>query len=315
MALPLKLTLACSCFLAVANAAAPEVPGALHLRMIQQHPAPVLSGLSGREFKWLVDPARLPQAPAAAFAELWRRVEEATTTGGFATTARTGKKPLKVDTAIKEYLDTPNQDLWKQGYVLRVTTKARKGDGRRSVTVKAIHADAARTLATPLLVQGAQATTEAEGNVGLGREGHLTEYVEKGSSWQVAAEDLGALRLGDFGKYLPELLKLGLPASTRLVSTKVYALQVKAGSLGAPGLESFPVSMEGWSKTEGGPIFLFDLSYRLGGGYYQGAAAHAAGERFMIQVLGEALKELNLPASGRWGGSKVRVLLNRPLPD
>ncbi len=317
MVLRLQSILACSFLLLVAGAQAPasETPGALHLRMIQKHPAPALTRLSGREFKWLVDPARLPQAPEAAFAELWSRVEGAAEKAGFVTASRKGAKALKLETAVKEYLDTPGQDLWKQGYVLRVTAKARKGGGLRSVTVKAIHAEFERTMATPLLVQGAPAITEAEGNVGFGREGRLAEYVEKGSTWQVAAEELASLSLGDFGKYMPELLKLGLPASTRLVSTKVYALQVKAGSLTAPGVDPLPVSMEGWSRTEGGPIFLFDLSYRLAGSYYQGAASHEAAERFMTQVLGGELKDLNLPTSGRWGGSKVRALLNRPLSE
>jgi hypothetical protein len=179
--------------------------------------------------------------------------------------------------------------------------------------VKAIHADALRTLAIPLQVLGVEATTESEGNVGLSRNDELGEYVEKGSSWRVDVDQLGSLTLGDFGKFMPELLKLGLPANTMLISTKVYAVHTKPGQIIFPGAEPFPVSLEGWSKTEGGPIFLFDISYRFNGGYYTNAPSHTAGERFMTLVLQGALKEWTLPDSGRWGGSKVRDLLNHPL--
>jgi hypothetical protein len=229
--------------------------------------------------------------------------------------SRKAKKPLKVEATIKEYLDTPGQGLWKLGYLIRVTTKAKKGAGNRTITVKAINEDVLRTLATPLMVVGVDARTEAEGNVGLGRNGQLAEYVEKGTSWSVSAEQLGSLTLGDFGKFMPELLKLGLPPTTQLVSTKVYAFQTKPGDLILPGQEAAPVALEAWSRTLGGEIFLFDLAYRLKGDYYTNPASHQAAEGFMTRVLYGDLKALTLPGSGRWGGSKVRALMNRPVAE
>jgi hypothetical protein len=180
--------------------------------------------------------------------------------------------------------------------------------------VKAIHEDAVRTLATPLQVVGVKSWTEAEGNIGLGSDGQLAEYVEKGSSWLVPREKLGSLTLGDFGKFMPELLKLGLPATTQLVSTKVNSFHAKPGQLVVPGTESFPIALEGWSRKDGGPVFLYELSFRYDGlDYYSSPAANTTGEAFLIKALHGGLKDLALPQSGRWGGSKVRLLMNRPL--
>ena len=294
---------------------AADGPKHLYLSMIEQYPAPMLQGLTGREFKFLVDPARLPGDPGEAFRALWQRIEAASARAGFSVAPLPGKKgakPFKVEHAIKEYLDTPGQDLWRRGYLLRVTTKAKKGEDNRTITVKAIHEDPLRTLATPLVLVGAGATPEAEGNVGLGGNGQLREYVEKGTSWQVRREQLGSMKLADVGKFMPELMQLGLPGETQLLAIRVHAVSAKPGRLVFPGVEPFPVAMEGWSRTEGGAIFLFDFSYRSEGDYYRNAPAHQAAERFMTTVLHGDLKDLALPASGRWGGSKVRALLNRP---
>lgn len=292
-----------------------DTPHSIHQQMIERYPTPALKDLSGREFKFLVDPTQLPKEPKTAFTELWQRVATAAEAAGFSVTARKDGKSSKVDATIKEYLDTPGQDLWKHGYILRVSTKAKKGEDNRIITVKAIHQDVLRTLATPLTVLGAEATVEAEGNVGLGRNGRLGEYIEKGATWQVRLDQLGLLSLGDFGKFMPELLKLGLPPGTRLVSTRVYAVKIKPGQLVLPDAPALSVSLEAWSRTEGGEIFLLDLSYRSEGDYYRNATAHRAAERFMAEVLCQDLKNLARPDSGNWGGSKVRALLNRPGPE
>ena len=294
---------------------AAEAPKLLHQRMIEAHPAPALNDLAGREYKFLLDPAQLPKEGGAAFVEVWKRLAAAAMKVGASATSPKEGKSLKVETAIKEYLDTPAQELWQRGYVLRMTTKAKKGDGNRAITVKAIHGDPRQTLATPLVVLGAEAKVEAEGNVGLGRDGRLGEYVEKGATWQVRLDQLGALTLGDFGRFMPELLNLGLPPGTRLVRTRVYAVQAKLGQLVLPEAGPLPVSMEAWSRTEGGEIFLLDLSYRTAGDYYRNAAAHQAAEKFLAEVACRDLPGLAWPESGRWGGSKVRVLLNRPGPE
>ena len=295
---------------------ATDAPKPLYVRMIEQYPTPALKNLSGREYKCLIDPASLPKDPKEAFNELWRRLEVASEKGGFTMTrSRKASKAFKVESTIKEYLDTPGQDLWKQGYLLRVTTKAKKGEGMRTITVKAIKDDVLRCLATPLLVVGVEARTEAEGNVGLGRNGQLAEYVEKGASWSVSAEELGSLTLGDFGKFMPELLKLGISAKTQLVSTKVFAFQGKPGDLSLAGMEPSPVALEAWSRTPGGEIFLFDLAFRVKGDYYSNTVAHKAAEGFMARVLYGDLKGSTLPDSDRWGGSKVRALMKRPVGE
>jgi hypothetical protein len=293
-----------------------DAPRPLYVRMIEQYPAPALKDLTGREYKCLIDPASLPKDPQEAFNELWRRLDAIAGKGGFtATRSKKTSKPFKIASTIKEYLDTPGQELWKLGYLIRVSTKAKKGAGNRTITVKAINEDVRRTLATPLKVVGVEARTEAEGNVGLGRNDRLSEYVEKGTSWVVSAEQLGTLTLGDFAKFMPELLKLGLPPSTQLVATKVYALSTKPGELAFPGTEPAPVALEAWSRTAGGEIFLFDFSFRFKGDYYTSPVSSKAAEQFMTKVLYGDLKATTLPSSGRWGGSKVRALMNRPVAE
>jgi hypothetical protein len=296
-----------------APAQAPDPPRPLYLLMVEKYPAPILKDVHAREFKYLVDPARVPKDPQAAFQEIWARIRAESGKAGFTVSGKKDKKTLKIGASAKEYLDTPDQDLWKQGCLIRVTSKSKNGGKSRTITVKAIFEDAARTLATPLVVVGAESTTDAEGNVGLIRDGQLGEYVEKGTTWTVAPDQLGTLTLGDFGKFMPELLKLGLPATTQLVSTKVYAVHVKPGRLESPGSEPSPFALEGWSRKEGGDIFLYEISYRIGGlDYYNSPQAHLAGEQFLSRVLQGGMKDLALPQSTRWGGSKVRLLMNRP---
>lgn len=132
------------------------------------------------------------------------------------------------------------------------------------MTVKATDEDAVRCLSTPLVVVGAKGKTEAEGNVGFGPQGLLREYIEKGSTFPVTLEQLGALTLGDFGKFMPELLKLGLPAGTKLVGTKAYTYRVKPGAILLPGTEPCGISMEAWAHKDGGKPFLMDFSFGYG---------------------------------------------------
>jgi len=290
-------------------------PEPLFKQQVQAHPAPKLEDVSGREYKFLIDPAKAKGTPAEAFKEIWTQVKASAAKQGVTVTEK-DKAPLKVEMTTKEYLDTADQALWKKGYLIRITTKYKAGiaDGKGKVTVKAIFEDPAKTIAAPLELVGVKGEAECQDNVGVGKDGRLVGYIEKGAGFSVALEDLGKMSLADFGKYMPELLKLGLPGDTRLISSKAYSYRVRPGFVVLPGTEPCGVSMEGWALKEDGPIFLYDFSY----GYedlslYESPETHLQGELFLGKVLQVGLAGLALPDNGRWGGSKVRVLMKRPI--
>ncbi len=287
----------------------------LYVRQTLANPAPKLDDVAGREYKFLIDPAKTKNTPAAAFKDIWSKLQAAAAKHGFTVTEK-DKNPLKVEMTTKEYLDTPDQALWKKGYLIRITTKYKAGmaEDKGKVTVKAIFEDLDKTLAAPLTVVGIKGESECQDNVGMAAGGTLKGYVEKGASFSVTLSDLGKMTLGDFGKYMPELLTLGLPADTKLVSNKAYSYRARPGFIVLPGTEPCGVSIEGWTNKEDGPIFLYDFSY----GYedltlYENAETHQEGERFMTKVLFGELSGLALPDNGKWGGSKVRVFMNRPI--
>ncbi len=294
---------------------AQEQPGALFAKTVAKYPAPQLADVGGREYKCLFNIEKFSEDPDVAFKDLWGKIKAASAQAGFKVEQKE-KKHLKVERAIKEYFDTPGQDLWKKGYILRLTTKFKDGEESLAVTVKATDEDAVRCLSTPLVVVGAKGKTEAEGNVGFGPQGLLREYIEKGSTFPVTLEQLGALTLGDFGKFMPELLKLGLPAGTKLVGTKAYTYRVKPGAILLPGTEPCGISMEAWAHKDGGKPFLMDFSFGYGDlDFYESREVHGAGEAFMLKVINGELKNFLMPSSGSFGGSKVRVLMNRPISN
>ena len=114
---------------------------------------------------------------------------------------------------------------------------------------------------------------------------------------------------------MPELLKLGVPAETELIANTAYSYRIKPGAVVLPGTEPCGVSMEAWSATEGGAPYLYDFSFGYGDvDFYNIAETHAAGEQFMIKVVKDELGGLASPDSGKWGGSKVRQMMKRPIP-
>ena len=296
---------------------AKEAPPPLYASTVAKYPAPMLSDVDGREYKILFDPAKTSPDMATAFKDLWDKIKAASAKQGMQVTEK-DKNPLAIEFSTKEYFDTPDQALWGKGYLIRITTRYKDGKPGDpvAVTVKAVFDDAGKTLAVPLTVVGVdKSKTEAEENVGFGPDGQLRGYIEKGSSFSVPLASLGKLTLGDFGKYMPELLKLGLPADTPLKSTKAYSYRVRPGAVVLPGIAPSGVSMEAWSRTEGGAAFLYDFSFGYSDlDYYAVAATHAAGEQFMTKVMKDELGALASPDSGKWGGSKVRQLMNRPVP-
>jgi hypothetical protein len=295
---------------------AADSPKALYEKTVERYPAPALKDVGGREYKFLVDASKMKGTPEAAFKELWKRIKTAAARNGFTVTEKS-KKAFKVDRFTKVYYDTSDQALWKRGYLVRVTTKAKGGTagGSAALTVKAIQEDAAAALAVPLAVaSGATAKTEAEDNVGIGPGGELRGYVEKGSTVTVPIDSLGKVTLGDLGRFLPELLKLGLSADTPLVGTRVVSYRVKPGTVALPEGIASGIALEAWATREGEAPSLYDFSFGYAGvDFYTSSATHAAGEEFFRKVCQGDLADLEMPRSGKWGGSKVRVLMNRPI--
>lgn len=301
---------------AAGMAAAADEGKPLHARTIARYPAPKLEDVGGREYKFLIDPDKAKGTPEEAFKAVWTQVKAAAAKRGFTVTEKE-KNPLKLEMSTKEYFDTPEQALWNKGYLVRITTKYKDGkpDESVGVTVKSVMDDALKTLATPLAVVDLKTKTEAEGNVGPSPDGGLVEIIEKGSTFSVKPADLGERTLADFGKYMPELLKLGLPATTKLVGTKAWSYRVRPGAVILPGTEPCGVSMEGWAAKEGGAPYLYDFSYGYGDvDFYAVAETHAAGEQFLLKVVMGELGSLGMPDGAKWGGSKVRKLMNRPVP-
>lgn len=309
--------LLCAAVLATAAVATPlQAAEPVFQTMFRTMPAPALEQVQGREYKFLIDPAQVKPGMDAAFVDIWQQVVRAAQQRGF-TIDEKDKNAFKVDVSTKEYFDTPDQALWKAGYLIRISTNIKDGkpDSNARVTVKAVNRDAATVLARALKVEGVdKAKIEAEDAIGFQAGAKLGQYIEKGASFNVPATALGARTLGDFAKHVPELAKIGLPASTKLKGTLVYSYRVKPGAVVLPGVGGCGVSMEAWSKTADGKPYLYDFSFGYGDiDFYAETEAHAVGERFMDVVFGDQLYKLQ-PADGeKWGGSKVRQLMNRPL--
>ncbi len=310
----LLLAAAATAWSGVAAAAEPTKP--LYVQTIEKYRAPVLDDVGGREYKFLIDPSKMKAKPEDAFKDVWKKVRAAAEKNGFTVTEKE-KSPFKVELATKEYFDTADQALWKAGYQVRVTNKYVDGkpDTSVAVNVKSVNPDARVAMAAPLAVKGGtKVKVEAEGNVGIGPGGALREYIEKGVTFTVPAAELGKMTLQDLGRFVPELLALGIPADAALVGKKAYSYRVKPGAVVLPGTEPCGVSMEAFADKEGGAPYLYDFSYGYSDLYfYDIAQVHAAGEQFLLKVLHGELANLALPESEKWGGSKVRKMMNRPI--
>jgi len=298
-----------------ASAIAAE-PVQVYQAMIKKYPAPALAEVQGREYKFLIDPAQTKPKIDDAFVDIWQQVALAAERRGFKIDEKK-KDAFKVELSTKEYLDTADQALWKAGYLIRLSTRYKddQPEPNVSVTVKSINRDIPGVLARPLAVAGVDKfKTEAEDSIAFLPGGNLGQYVEKGSSFTVPTATLGARTLGDFGKFIPELMKLGLPADTKLVGNLAYSYRVKPGAVVLPEVGACGVSMEAWTKTKGGAPYVYDFSFGYGDvDFYAVREAHAVGERFMEAVFADQLYKLQPKDGEKWAGSKVRFLMNRPL--
>lgn len=290
---------------------------AVYLDTIIKNPSPLLDQAPGREYKFLIDPAKTKSGIDEGFKDIWTQVQAAAKKQGFVVQEKE-KNPLKVELGTKEYFDTKNDDLWKAGFLIRITdrfTKDGKPSGVARVTVKTANRDTKKVLSFPLDVVGVKNfKTDAEGGVGFGPGGKLREYFEKGANFQIPLAEIDTKTLGGFAKFVPDLLKSGLPANTPLVSKKAYSYRVKPGYVVLPGTEPCGVSMEAWTLSRDGAPILYDFSFGYGDiDFYNNHDLHAAGEAFMVKVVKKGLPQFYSTDLERWGGSKVRQLMNRPI--
>lgn len=271
--------------------------------------------ITGREYKILIDPAKTNPDMGAAFKDIWAKAKSVAAEMGITMTERE-KKPFELSPTVKTFFDTPSLDLWKKGYLIRVTTNFKNGYpvSPMRIAVKSINGTFTKVLGAKLETKGVAGKASAEDNVCIGKDGQLSGYVEKGVNFNLGRAELGEMNLAEFGAYVPELLKLGLPADTRLQAIPAFGVRCRPGFIKLDGLEQpLAVSMEAWSHTEGGAPFVYDFSFGYDGDFSQQAVAHKAGEKLTLALYKKLGDSLGVQNAWRWNGSKVRMLLNQPL--
>lgn len=271
--------------------------------------------VEGREFKFLVDPAKVNPDMAKAFKEIWDKAKAVAASKGISITERE-KKPFALSPVVKTFFDTEDMKLWKAGYLIRVTINYKKGypSSEVRVMIKRIGQPAKTILAGKMSAAGdVKAKCSIEDNIGINADGSLYSYLEQGLSFRVERSALGDMELADFGKFAPFLLKLGLPANTKLVAYPAFGTRCRPGFIALPGLDKpVAVSMEAWARTDGGAPFVYDYSYGYDGDFDKMTATHAAGEDLLTALYKELNPSMGFENPARWGGSKVRVLLGQP---
>ena len=269
--------------------------------------------IEGREFKFLVDPGKLPPALSDGFKEIWKQAKEVAAKEGITMTERE-KKPFELSPTVKTFLDTADMGLWKKGYLIRLTINYKNGYpvSPYRVVVKALDPGFKKALAAKLDAPKVKGKVSASENIGIGKDGQLSAYVEKDVSFSLGRAELGNMDLADFGAYVPELLKLGLPADTKLVAYPAFGVRCRPGFVQLPGLDR-PVafSMESWSRTPDGPPVVYDFSFAYEGDYAKMAEVHKAAEKFTLALYKDLNDRLGFKDTWRWGGSKVRLFFNQ----
>ena len=301
--------------------AAAQSPAPLYARLVAQYPAPALAGVHSAEFKFLIDADKVKGTPEAAFVQMWTRLQAAGTGSGF-TISEKWDMPYRVSSSYQEYFDTADQQLWGKGYLIRVIKrlspvgkKHKPPSPDLEVTFKSILPDFNAVMAAPMQVAGAEMTKgKAEENIGAGPRHTLSSYIEKTATIVVPPGKLGDLTLGDFAKFLPELAGLGIPAGTKLQGTRAYTVEMDPGTVQLAGSAPCKIRLEGWSAKPGEKPYLYTVSVKYGcEDFYGSAQIHAAGEQFMAKALQEGLADVALADEGKWCGSSVRKLMNRPM--
>lgn len=297
-----------------------QKPGDLFTDLVHSYPSPAFKEVNGREYKNLVKSKKDSKDMDEVFADLWETVKKKSEGAGYKVTEK-AENPMKIEVSTKEYFDTKKQEIWKAGYLIRVSTKIVDGKAQDvvNVTVKSIKENPLKTLSAKLEIskkcdecEGVK--VEAQENVSFFPGGDLDSYIEKGISFSVPEKALGNKNLADFGKFVPKLLKIGLPKKTHLVGTKAYATKVTPGAVELKGAGDSGIYFEAWSEKKGEKPFVIDFSFGYDSeDYYGSEKAHVDGEEFMLKVVKGELEDIIAKDSAKWAGSKVRLMMKRPV--
>ena len=272
--------------------------------------------VSSRSYKFLatLDPSKDMQANIIMLRDA---VKKAGAEQGYAFTAP--KKGEDWRYSEKRYYDTPNKDLYKKGYVIRENYRFAQGEKpdpeKFVLTVKEMSPNDLTRLVNSKLgpVPGSDSLVKFEENISITKTGKLQSYFESAIGSKVKSKDLGERTLGDYGKLYPELLKLGISASTKLVPVTGYSTQLKFGSFALPGGDQAKMDIELWSRTAGGKPFVAEVAFdtEQDEGYATPPAHMKAAEDFFLKVFAKALKKQAMPDGSQFMGSKVRVLFDQ----
>lgn len=240
-------------------------------------------------------------------------VKKAATDNGFKFNQR--KKGEQWRFAEKRYLDTPNRDLFKKGYVVRETYRFTEGGqpdpDKFVLTVKEMSPSDFMSLVNSKLapVAGSDSLVKFEENISLNDKGKMQAYFESTIGSKISKEELGQRTLGDYGKLYPGLLNLDIPADTMLEPVTGYSVQIKYGSFTLVDGSEAKGDIEVWTEGHGGKLIAAEISFD-GEGYDSSDEHMKAEEDFFVKIFGEALKDQVMPNSGPYMGSKVRVLFD-----
>ena len=277
--------------------------------------------VGGREFKFLIDPKWFSDGGKKdrkkKYKVIWGKLMAAAEDQGFKVKGRK-KKLYKESKRTREYFDTADFQLRKKGYVIRISTKYKKKKPKYPfmLTVKeGSRRDLKRVLNSTLSFSGAhEGKSEIEENISFAPDGGLRSSLEISKKIKLEPEELGQMTLGDFGKVVPRLLKLGLPADTKLIRHTAYSMKIKLGKVELGDDTKAKIDLEVWLRNKGELPFVGEVSYTVDTDDYAGmTAVQAKSEAFMKKVIGKIGKEIGFQGGAKWGGSKTRMLLNLPV--
>ncbi len=273
---------------------------------IAKHPE-ALEIVEAREMKFLIDPAKVGFDPEIGLTTIWKKIK------AFAKKENIVLKEKEFNAdgftySTKVYFDTPEGDLTKLGYVVRITTKYFGGKpASAALTVKFIDRD------NPERVFNAMPDEEdasIEENVGPAANYTLDSYLEKATKIDVDLNHI-PVTLADFSALVPHLETLGLNPKTKMVGIGAYSIRMKPGFVILPEMP-FPagISMEAWLPVESGEkAFVYDFSFGYPtGDYYDMSRTHTAAENIIQKIYQKMDKEIGLPQNAQWCGSKATYL-------
>ncbi len=272
--------------------------------------------VTSREFKFLVDPSKLPDREKDAFKVLWADTKAALAKSGYTLLDR-DEKQWKVRHAIKTFWDTPEMTLWKHGWLIRVSESLNGKDTRSDkVVIKRINTPDEQILALARQQKRANAAQRTlEDNVGIGPNGAPVSYLELTLTWK-ASHALDAQQLwAEVLDKIPELRSLEISGAA-LQPHAAYAKSVTPGSLRLAGRnENAPLTIESWSSAPDAKPYVMDFSWGYGGDFSAMRATHRESAGALEALHRELSETLEFPQAGHFMGSKARVLLKMPVTE